>query len=138
MLPPIKLNWLKYNKIYTLIENIWNLHKNHPYPRNSRPKGKNQVKIAVLKEGEKITDEDLQKFVDSMSERVQAVTIANRGHTGKHSLFPKKIYIGHPCVLIFVFAIMLPGAVHTKRVQSKVTPRQVHMTVKTLIIVNRQ
>lgn len=79
------------------IGNIWNLLKNHLNPHNSRSKGKNQVKIAVLKEWERITDKDLQKFVDSMSERVQAVIIANRGHTGSPHFFIRHCLITPTC-----------------------------------------
>lgn len=48
---------------------------------NPRPKGRVEVRAAVLYECDRINEEDIQKFVDSMPERIQAVLAANGGHT---------------------------------------------------------
>lgn len=63
------------------IENIWNLLKNRLNASIPRPTGKAEVRAAVLEEWNHITEENIQKFVDSMPEHIQAVIAANGGHT---------------------------------------------------------
>lgn len=73
--------WLPSSPDFNPIENIWNLLKTRLNARSPRPKGKEQVRIAVLEEWERISEKDISKFVDSMPQRIQTV-IANHGeHT---------------------------------------------------------
>lgn len=64
------LVWPPYSPDLNPIENLCNLLKNRLNLRNPRPKGKAEVKAAVLEEWDHITEENIQKFVNSMPERI--------------------------------------------------------------------
>lgn len=70
-----------YSPDLNRIENIWNLLKNPLNLGNPRPKGKAEVRVTVLEEWDQITETKMLKFVDSMSERIQAVIAANGEHS---------------------------------------------------------
>ncbi|KAF8245688.1 hypothetical protein K440DRAFT_686649, partial [Wilcoxina mikolae CBS 423.85] len=53
-----------------------------PRPRaQALPEGKEQVKQALLEEWDRITPEDILKYVNSMPQRIKAVLEADGGHT---------------------------------------------------------
>lgn len=63
------------------IEAIWGRIKKRLNMRMPRPRGSQQLIAAVLEEWNLITQEEIMDLIDSMPMRVQAVIIANGGHT---------------------------------------------------------
>jgi len=76
-----KLTWPPYSPDLNPIENIWNLLKSRINARQPRPLTLKDVKQAIFEEWDKITVDNIQKHVDSLPQRVQAVVDANGGHT---------------------------------------------------------
>lgn len=75
------LEWPPSSPDLNPIENIWELLKDKLDERVPRPKGTDQMRVAILEEWERITTTDLLKHIDSMPARMAAVITANGGHT---------------------------------------------------------
>lgn len=75
------LNWPASSPDLNPIENIWSILKRRLHDRRPRPRGKAAITEAVLEEWDLITEEDIDKCIRNMSERIEAVIAANGGHT---------------------------------------------------------
>ena len=75
------LDWPSSFSDLNLIENIWSILKNWLQAREPRPQRIDEIKQAVMEEWNAITVEEIQKCVDSMPKRIQAVISNDGGHT---------------------------------------------------------
>lgn len=92
--------WSPSSPDFNPIENICRLLKTRLNARNPRPKGKEEVRSAILDEWEQISEEEILKFVDIMPQRIHAFIAAEGGHT-RWQIESK---------LFFFFLISLGGA----------------------------
>ena len=76
-----KLVWPPSSPDLNPIENIWTLLKHRINQINPRPSSRAEVKTAIIEEWNKITVKEIQKVVDSLPQRIQAVLDASGGHT---------------------------------------------------------
>ena len=75
------LNWPSNSPDLNPIENLWNVLKTRLQARNPRPRTLPDVKQAVIEEWDSITADEIDKYVDSMPEHIQAVVDNHEGHT---------------------------------------------------------
>jgi hypothetical protein len=75
------LNWPASSPDLNPIENIWSILKMRLHDRRPRPRGRAEIREAILEEWDLITEEDIIRCINNMPERIEAVIAANGGHT---------------------------------------------------------
>jgi hypothetical protein len=75
------LEWPPSSPDLNPIENIWSILKTNLNKRTLRPHSTAELKQAILEEWDNISVEVIQKHVDSVPERIEAVIAAGGGHT---------------------------------------------------------
>lgn len=63
------------------IENVWGLLKGRLASRVPRPRGDDEMKIAILQEWNRITAKEILKYVDTLPQRMADVIANGGGHT---------------------------------------------------------
>lgn len=77
----LKMDWPPSSPDLNPIEDVWNLLKDNINARQPRPRGKDEMAIAVQEEWDRIPAADILGFIDTMPQRIAAVIAANGGHT---------------------------------------------------------
>lgn len=76
----LSLIWPPSSPDLNSMEYMWNLLKNRLNHRSPRPSSVEEMGEAIKEEWDKIGENELLEFVDSMPERIEAIIAANGGH----------------------------------------------------------
>jgi len=76
-----KLNWPPCSPNLNPIENVWRILKDALNKRTPHPAGMPGMKAAIEEEWQRISEDIILSFIDSMPRRIEAVIAAAGGHT---------------------------------------------------------